>query len=150
MSNQVILVDKNDNEVGLEEKITAHKKKLLHRAFSIFLFNKSSEILLQKRAPNKYHSGNLWTNTCCSHPLPSISLLESAKKRLVEEMGIEAELKKIFVYSPAIQASGKFCNLISDGGPKGFKPNSLKGLIELKNKTKIGSTAKSANKINIK
>ena len=98
MSNQVILVDKNDNEVGFEEKITAHKKKLLHRAFSIFLFNKSSEILLQKRAPNKYHSGNLWTNTCCSHPLPNISLLESAKKRLVEEMGIKAELKKIFSF----------------------------------------------------
>ena len=97
MSNQVILVDKNDNEVGLEEKITAHKKKLLHRAFSIFLFNKSSEILLQKRAPNKYHSGNLWTNTCCSHPLPNISLLESAKKRLVEEMGIKAELKCAFL-----------------------------------------------------
>ena len=97
MSNQVILVDKNDNEVGLEEKITAHKKKLLHRAFSIFLFNKSSEILLQKRAPNKYHSGNLWTNTCCSHPLPNISLLESAKKRLFEEMGIEAELKCAFL-----------------------------------------------------
>ena len=98
MSNQVILVDKNDNEIGLEEKITAHKKSYLHRAFSIFLFNKSSEILLQKRAPNKYHSGNLWTNTCCSHPLPNISLLESAKKRLVEEMGIEAELKKIFSF----------------------------------------------------
>ena len=98
MSNQVILVDKNDNEVGFEEKITAHKKKLLHRAFSIFLFNKSSEILLQRRAPNKYHSGNLWTNTCCSHPLPNISLLESAKKRLFEEMGIEAELKKIFSF----------------------------------------------------
>ena len=98
MSNQVILVDKNDNEVGFEEKITAHKKKLLHRAFSIFLFNKSSEILLQKRAPNKYHSGNLWTNTCCSHPLPNISLLESAKKRLVEEMGIVTELKKIFSF----------------------------------------------------
>ena len=75
------------------------------------------------------------------------SYIKIAKK----SAGIQiSELKKIFVYSPAIQASGKFCNLISDGGPKGFKPNSLKGLIELKNKTKIGSTAKSANKINIK
>ena len=75
---------------------------------------------------------------------------ETAKHKKTDPKTSFAELKKIFVYSPAIQASGKFCNLISDGGPKGFKPNSLKGLIELKNKTKIGSTAKSANKINIK
>ena len=98
MSNQVILVDENDNEIGIEEKISAHKKKLLHRAFSIFLFNKSSEILLQKRAPKKYHSGNLWTNTCCSHPIPNISLKQSAKKRLLEEMGIDTELIKVFSF----------------------------------------------------
>ena len=75
---------------------------------------------------------------------------ETAKHKTTDPKTSFAELKKIFVYSPAIQASGKFCNLISDGGPKGFKPNSLKGFIELKNKTKIGSTAKSANNINIK
>ncbi len=96
MSNQVILVDKNDNEVGLEEKITAHKKKLLHRAFSIFLFNKSSEILLQKRAPHKYHSGNLWTNTCCSHPRDGEDIIDAANRRLNEEMGIKTSLRKVF------------------------------------------------------
>ena len=76
MANYVILVDENDNDIGVEEKIVAHQKKMLHRAFSIFLFNDNYEILLQKRAPNKYHSGNLWTNTCCSHPQRKISLIE--------------------------------------------------------------------------
>ena len=96
MNDYVILVDENNNQIGLEEKILAHKKNLLHRAFSIFIFNDSFEILLQKRAPNKYHSGNLWTNTCCSHPLENLSLVESAKKRLVEEMGIKANLNEVF------------------------------------------------------
>ena len=98
MNDYVILVDENNNQIGLEEKILAHKKNLLHRAFSIFIFNDSSEILLQKRAPNKYHSGNLWTNTCCSHPLENLSLVESAKKRLVEEMGIKANLNEVFSF----------------------------------------------------
>ena len=97
MADHVILVDKNDNEIGTEEKILAHQKKLLHRAFSIFLFNDNLEILLQKRAPNKYHSGNLWTNTCCSHPVKNLSLEESAQSRLVVEMGIEAKLKRFFL-----------------------------------------------------
>ena len=95
---KVILVDKNDNQVGLMPKLEAHEKGLLHRAFSIFIFNDSFEILLQKRAPNKYHSGNLWTNTCCSHPLENLSLVESAKKRLVEEMGIKANLNEVFSF----------------------------------------------------
>ena len=98
MNDYVILVDENNNQIGLEEKILAHKKNLLHRAFSIFIFNDSSEILLQKRAPNKYHSGNLWTNTCCSHPLENLSLVESAKKRLIEEMGIKANLNEVFSF----------------------------------------------------
>ena len=98
MSDYVILVDENDNDIGIEEKILAHQQKLLHRAFSIFLFNDNFEILLQKRAPNKYHSGNLWTNTCCSHPLQNLSLIESAEKRLIEEMGIEANLNKVFSF----------------------------------------------------
>ena len=98
MADYVILVDENDNDIGIEEKILAHQQKLLHRAFSIFLFNDSFEILLQKRAPNKYHSGNLWTNTCCSHPLQNLSLIESAEKRLIEEMGIEANLNKVFSF----------------------------------------------------
>lgn len=98
MNDYVILVDENNNQIGKEEKILAHKKNLLHRAFSIFIFNDSFEILLQKRAPNKYHSGNLWTNTCCSHPLENLSLVESAKKRLIEEMGIKANLKEVFSF----------------------------------------------------
>ena len=98
MNDYVILVDENNNQIGLEEKILAHKKNLLHRAFSIFIFNDSFEILLQKRAPNKYHCGNLWTNTCCSHPLENLSLVESAKKRLVEEMGIKANLNEVFSF----------------------------------------------------
>ena len=98
MNDYVILVDENNNQIGLEEKILAHKKNLLHRAFSIFIFNDSFEILLQKRAPNKYHSGNLWTNTCCSHPLENLSLVDSAKKRLVEEMGIKANLNEVFSF----------------------------------------------------
>jgi isopentenyl-diphosphate delta-isomerase len=98
MNDYVILVDENNNQIGIEEKILAHKKNLLHRAFSIFIFNDSFEILLQKRAPNKYHSGNLWTNTCCSHPLENLSLVESAKKRLVEEMGINANLNEVFSF----------------------------------------------------
>ena len=98
MNDYVILVDENNNQIGLEEKILAHKKNLLPRAFSIFIFNDSFEILLQKRAPNKYHSGNLWTNTCCSHPLENLSLVESAKKRLVEEMGIKANLNEVFSF----------------------------------------------------
>ena len=111
MADYVILVDKNDNEIGTEEKILAHQKKLLHRAFSIFLFNDNLEILLQKRAPNKYHSGNLWTNTCCSHPVKNLSLEESAQSRLVVEMGIEAKLKKIFsfVYETEFE-NEKRCN----------------------------------------
>ena len=98
MNDYVILVDENNNQIGIEEKILAHKKNLLHRAFSIFIFNDSFEILLQKRAPNKYHSGNLWTNTCCSHPLENLSLVESAKKRLIEEMGIKANLNEVFSF----------------------------------------------------
>ena len=93
MSKNVILVDLENNQIGVEEKILAHKKKLLHRAFSIFLFNDKNEILLQKRAPHKYHSGNLWTNTCCSHPKEKLTLLESAELRLVEEMGIKTKLE---------------------------------------------------------
>lgn len=110
MNDYVILVDENNNQIGLEEKILAHKKNLLHRAFSIFIFNDSFEILLQKRAPNKYHSGNLWTNTCCSHPLENLSLVESAKKRLVEEMGIKANLNEVFSF--IYQA--EFCNGLSE------------------------------------
>jgi len=94
---QVILVDKHDNETGVAEKMQAHREGLMHRAFSVFLFNNSGELLLQQRAFHKYHSGGLWTNTCCSHPRPNEETLEAAYRRLQEEMGIaDCELTKAF------------------------------------------------------
>lgn len=97
---KVILVDKNDRQVGLMEKQEAHIKGLLHRAFSIFIFNTKNELLLQKRANQKYHSGGLWTNTCCSHPRDNESTIDAAYRRLNEEMGMtcDLELKFNFIY----------------------------------------------------
>lgn len=89
---EVILVDIEDNPVGKMEKLKAHEEGRLHRAFSILIFNDKGEILLQQRALDKYHSGGLWTNACCSHPYPDESVLEAANRRLMEEMGIETEL----------------------------------------------------------
>lgn len=85
----VILVDANDDKVGTMEKLEAHTKGLLHRAFSIILFNSKGEILLQKRATTKYHSGGLWSNTCCSHPLPNETMREATQRKLQQEMGID-------------------------------------------------------------
>ena len=96
MIEKVILVDKNDNEIGTMEKQEAHVKGLLHRAFSVFIFNDKNELLLQRRAVNKYHSGGLWTNTCCSHPRQNEKTKEAAKRRLLEEMGMRSALKKQF------------------------------------------------------
>ncbi|MEO6721169.1 MAG: isopentenyl-diphosphate Delta-isomerase [Ferruginibacter sp.] len=93
---EVILVDEMDRPVGTMGKMEVHEKALLHRAFSIFIFNAKGEMLLQQRANNKYHSAGLWTNACCSHPSPGMSTLKAAKKRLREEMGFEAELQKAF------------------------------------------------------
>ncbi len=92
----VILVDENDEQIGTMGKMEVHQKALLHRAFSIFVFNEKGEILLQKRANKKYHSGGLWTNTCCSHPKPGEETLAAAKKRLHEEMGFDIALTKAF------------------------------------------------------
>lgn len=99
MIEQVILVDNNDLPTGLMEKIEAHEKGLLHRAFSIFIFNSKNELLLQQRAISKYHSGGLWTNTCCSHPRWGEGNLEAAKRRLKEEMGMECELSYGFHFT---------------------------------------------------
>ena len=93
---KVILVDKNDNQVGLMPKLEAHEKGFLHRAFSIFIFNSNYELLLQKRASSKYHSGGLWTNTCCSHPREGEDILDAANRRLDEEMGIKTSLRKVY------------------------------------------------------
>lgn len=94
----VILVDKNDKPLGVMEKIEAHRKGLLHRAISVFVFNSSGEWLLQKRALDKYHSQGLWTNTCCTHPLPDESEIDAAFRRLTEEMGLKCSLEKIFSF----------------------------------------------------
>ena len=85
----VILVDENDNEVGVSEKLAAHKAGVLHRAFSVFIFNSSNELLLQQRSDLKYHSAGLWSNTCCSHPSMQDRMDEVVKRRLKEEMGID-------------------------------------------------------------
>jgi len=92
----IVLVDKEDNEIGTMEKIEAHEKALLHRAFSVFIFNSAGKMLLQQRAFDKYHSGGLWTNTCCSHPFPNESVPQAALRRLKEEMGLEARLEYLF------------------------------------------------------
>jgi isopentenyl-diphosphate delta-isomerase len=96
---KVILIDENDVIVGEAEKMEAHKKGLLHRAFSVFIFNSSGELLLQKRAKGKYHSGGLWTNTCCSHPAPGEDTLEAAHRRLQEEMGFDCEMKEVYSFT---------------------------------------------------
>ena len=95
-TKQVILVDENDVPNGTMEKMEAHKKGELHRAFSVFIFNSKKELLLQRRAFHKYHSGGLWTNTCCSHPQPEENIKEAARKRLAEEMGIDCALQDVF------------------------------------------------------
>lgn len=94
----VVLVDEHNNELGLMEKQEAHQKALLHRAFSVFVFNDKGELLLQQRALSKYHSGGLWTNTCCSHPRAGESTLAAAHRRLQEEMGFDCELEEKFSF----------------------------------------------------
>ena len=97
--SQVILVNEQDEPVGFMDKMEAHEKGLLHRAFSIFIFNKNGEMLLQQRAIDKYHSGGLWTNACCSHPLPNEDTDEAAQRRLKEEMGFNTTIHKTFVFA---------------------------------------------------
>lgn len=92
----VVLVDEFDVELGIMEKMEAHRKGVLHRAFSIFIFNSNNELMLQQRALEKYHSGGLWTNTCCSHPRKGELLIDAAHRRLVEEMGFDCDLHKAF------------------------------------------------------
>ncbi len=100
MKEKVVLVDREDKEIGIEEKIKAHEEGKLHRAFSIFVFNLKNELLIQKIAKSKYHSGGLWANTCCGHPTPGEDILEVAHRRLQEEMGFDCDLKEIdtFIY----------------------------------------------------
>jgi isopentenyl-diphosphate delta-isomerase len=96
----VILVNENDEQIGLMEKIEAHEKALLHRAFSVFILNDKGELMLQQRALHKYHSPGLWTNTCCSHQREGESNISAGKRRLQEEMGFVTELAEAvsFIY----------------------------------------------------
>lgn len=96
-TEHVILVDENDNPIGTAEKLEAHRKNLRHRAFSVFIFRKAPqlELLLQQRAAEKYHSANLWTNTCCSHPRPGEEIISAGERRLKEEMGIITTLHPV-------------------------------------------------------
>lgn len=125
-NTEVILVDKNNRKIGIEEKMKAHREGKLHRAFSIFIFNSKGESLIQQRAVTKYHSGGLWSNTVCSHPKPDESYEQAVHRRLKEEMGFDCKLKKLFcfIYKTSFQSGlieneydcvfiGKF-----DGKPK--------------------------------
>jgi isopentenyl-diphosphate delta-isomerase len=96
----VILVNEQDQEIGLMPKLEAHQKAVLHRAFSVFIFNSENELMLQQRASNKYHSPNLWTNTCCSHQRSGESNIQAGTRRLYEEMGFTTSLNEItsFIY----------------------------------------------------
>ena len=100
IEDKVILVDNNDNKIGLMPKLEAHEKGILHRAFSVFIFNNDGELMLQRRALTKYHSPGLWTNTCCSHQRDGETNIISGKRRLNEEMGFDTELfeKTSFIY----------------------------------------------------
>jgi len=97
-AHQVILVNEEDQEIGRMEKHEAHRKGALHRAFSVFVFNQQGELLLQRRAFGKYHSEGLWTNTCCSHPIPGEDILSAGNRRLQEEMGFTCELRHSFSF----------------------------------------------------
>lgn len=94
----VILVDKEDQVVGTAHKMTVHELGLLHRAFSVLVFNSKGELLLQQRALHKYHTPGLWTNTCCSHPFPEEETNQAACRRLKEEMGLEIPLENLFTF----------------------------------------------------
>jgi len=98
--NEVVLVDNNDNQVGTAGKLEAHQNGgVLHRAFSVFVFNSYGQLLMQQRALNKYHAGGLWSNTCCSHPAPGEDVEEAARRRLMEEMGFTCPLDKVFEFT---------------------------------------------------
>ena len=104
----VILVDRDDTPTGQSAKQKAHQEGLLHRAFSIFLFDSRNRLLIQRRHAGKYHSAGLWSNTCCSHPSPGEDTVSGARRRLMEEMGIECDISEIFIfhYEASLEDSG--------------------------------------------
>ncbi|MBK6341221.1 MAG: isopentenyl-diphosphate Delta-isomerase [Flavobacteriales bacterium] len=95
---RVLLVNERDEPVGTMGKLQAHEEGALHRAFSVFLFNDEGRLLMQRRAPGKYHSAGLWTNTCCSHPRPNEPVADAACRRLKEEMGIDVPVEHRFSF----------------------------------------------------
>lgn len=103
--DEVILVDENDNAIGTMEKMEAHRMGLLHRAFSILIFNSKGQLLLQKRSWKKYHSGGLWTNTCCSHPKPDEDIQSAMRRKLKQEMGIDvkSQFSHKFIYKVGLE-----------------------------------------------
>ena len=105
--DKVIVVNEQDEALGIMDKLEAHRKGTLHRAFSIFVLNDNDELLLQQRAFGKYHSGGLWSNTCCSHPIPNEDTIDAAHRRLKEEMGFDCELSRIFTL--------RYCSKVSNG-----------------------------------
>ncbi len=107
MKEYITLVDENDNVLGKEEKLTAHKKGKQHRAFSVLIINDNHQMLIHKRESNKYHSGGLWTNACCSHPRYEEDLLRGVHRRLKEEMGFDCTLNKMFSF--------KYCHTFKSG-----------------------------------
>ena len=97
-TQHVVLVTEKDEPLGTIEKMQAHKLGLLHRAFSVFIFDNMGRMLLQQRAFDKYHGANLWSNTCCSHPYPNEAIEQAAMRRLMEEMGFITPLQKLFEF----------------------------------------------------
>ena len=95
---EVILVNENDEQIGIMEKMKTHEQGLLHRAFSVFIFDSKGQMLLQQRAAKKYHGGHLWTNACCSHPFPGEDIKDAAQRRLKEELGFSTELDEVFSF----------------------------------------------------
>ena len=106
-TQQVILVNESDEQVGTMDKMEAHVQGLLHRAFSVFIFNNKGEMLLQQRADEKYHTPGLWTNACCSHPFPDEDVADAAERRLREELGVEADLEELFSFTYRTQFDNK-------------------------------------------
>jgi isopentenyl-diphosphate delta-isomerase len=104
--DHVVLVDEDDQPLGSMDKLEAHQKGVLHRAFSVLVYNSKGDILVQQRASTKYHSAGLWTNTCCSHPRPGESMLEASTRRLREEMGIEAEPRFLYKFIYRVDLDG--------------------------------------------
>jgi isopentenyl-diphosphate delta-isomerase len=127
---EIILVNTKDEEIGVSEKLQAHKDALLHRAISVFILNEKDEMLLQQRALDKYHSFGLWSNACCTHPRPNENITIAANRRLKEELGFDTLLKKIFDFTYKAELENNLTEYEFDHVFLGFhsgivKPNPL-------------------------